>query len=152
MMDIFTTIGTITSVGAFVVSIISLHRSSKVEKLQNEVSKLDVYIKQYELERIKESQEARVEARLIQEGKYHYLEIKNEGKGTASNIDYSIKGAEEFAHFFKKEKTPFPKLEQGRSYKELVTVCMGFPSVVEIITNWKDAKGNECNKANFIEY
>ena len=82
MIEIFTAIGSIAAAGALVVSIVSLVKSSKVEKLQKEVSELDSRLKQYELENIEKNREACVEARLVKDGKSHYLKIFNKERLT----------------------------------------------------------------------
>lgn len=152
MIEAFTAVGSIAAVGALVVSIVSLIKSSKVEKLQKEVSELNSRLKRYELENIEKNREACVEARLMEDGKRHYLKIFNKGEGTAYDIDYTINGARECSSCFQRDKTPFPKLEQHGSYEEHVMTFMGFPPMVEITTSWKDEEGNKQSKVNYVTY
>lgn len=150
MTTLFTAIGAIAAVGALIVSIVSLCKSSKIEKIQKEVSELDARLKQYELEEVEKGREACIEARLVHDGKRHYLKVFNKGEGTAFDIDYSIPDDYKCANCFGREKTPFPKLEHHDSYEEFVVVYMGFPAMVELITHWKDEDGNEHSKVNYV--
>lgn len=152
MIEIFTAIGSFAAVGALVVSIVSLAKSSKVEKLQKEVSELDSRLKQYELENVEKNREACVEARLVKDGKGHYLKVFNKGEGVALNVNYLVDSTCEYATCFRKDKTPFPRLEQHGSYEEHVMVFMGFPSMVEVTTTWKDENGNDHSKVNYVTY
>lgn len=135
---------------AFIVSIIAMKKASKSEELQDKVNELELQIKQYEIEKIKEEKDAAntscVEARVITIGKgKHRMKVWNSGNATVYNVTASFDG-EPGIIIMDREKQPFDELEAGKNY-ELVLVAYGHhDSKFKIITEWEDKEGQKYSK------
>lgn len=141
----------ILAAAAFIVSVISLNRTSKAQDLQDRVNELELQIKQNEVARIeKEKEEASlscVEARIIKIGKGKYrLKVWNSGRAAAYNVSAKFDGNSNiFIH--DRDMQPFEELESGKSYDLVLMVFDGSASKCKIITEWTDAEGQKHSKS-----
>lgn len=147
--DISTLIGDAIALAALVVSIISLIKSGKTEKIQAEVTAIDAKLKKYELTDAEEGRDACVEARLVSIGKNHRLRIYNKGKAPARQIDYEIED-QSISGFFFKEHVPFPELGYHDHFDETVIIVMGFPAVFDVKVSWVDCENNPHSKVSHV--
>ena len=89
----------VVPIAALGLSIISLHRSSRIAKVENKLKEYDLLLKEYELEKIEHEKQKEIEqknkadvkARIykISDRKYK-IKIYNCGEGIAYNVDYRI--------------------------------------------------------------
>lgn len=141
---------------SLLVSIISLSKSSKAQRLQNKVNELELKIKQNEIEKIaKEKEEAGlacVEARFITVGKgKHRLKVWNSGNTTAYNVTARFDGDVGIL-IMDQEKQPFEELEPRKSYELVLITHNGSASKFRIITEWTDAEGKPYIKAQMGDF
>lgn len=141
---------------SLLVSIISLSKSSKAQRLQNKVNELELKIKQNEIEKIaKEKEEAGlacVEARFITVGKgKHRLKVCNSGNTTAYNVTARFDGDVGIL-IMDQEKQPFEELEPRKSYELVLITHNGSASKFRIITEWTDAEGKPYIKAQMGDF
>ena len=145
----------VVPIAALGLSIISLHRSSRIAKVENKLKEYDLLLKEYELEKIEHEKQkkqkeieqknkADVKARIykISDRKYK-IKIYNCGEGIAYNVDYRI--PEEYQIICMKEVVPFEILNPGCNFEEYVVIHMHSSKKYKVITSWKDSKGNECS-------
>lgn len=135
---------------SLLVAIISLIKSSKAQRLQNNVNELEFKIKKNELERIAKEKEAAslacVEARFITVGKgNHRLKVWNSGNATAYNVTARFDGDVGII-IMDREKQPFEELEARKSYELVLITHSGSASKFKIITEWADANGEPHTK------
>ncbi|MDE6208412.1 MAG: hypothetical protein K2M73_01910 [Lachnospiraceae bacterium] len=141
-------------IAALGISIISLHKSRRVTKLENKLKEYDLRLKEYEIEKIEsERQEkqkeielknkADVRARIykISDGKYK-IKVYNCGQGVAYNVDYEI--PDEYQIVYMKEVTPFEILNPGCNFEEHVVIHMQSSKKYKVIIKWNDVNGKEC--------
>ena len=132
------------------IAIISLIKSSKAQRLQNQVNELELKIKQNELDRIAKEKEAEslayVEARFITVGKgKHRLKVWNSGNATAYNVTARFDG-DVGIMIMDNEKQPFEELEARKSYELILVTYPGSASKFKIITEWSDVNGKKYTK------
>lgn len=135
---------------ALLVSIISLIKSNKAQKLQNKLNELDCKIKEYELSKIEEnkakSSESCVEARMVHIAKgKNRLKIWNSGNTTAYNVNATIQ-KDSNIFLIDREKLPFEQLEPQKSFEIVAVVSMNSASKFYITTEWTDEEGNQKTK------
>lgn len=129
---------------ALLLSIISLCKSAKGQKLQIRVSELELKLKQYEVAELEkkkaEADLACIEARVINisSGKYR-LKVWNSGKATAYKATASI--GKEANLMIMGSKMPFDFLDAGKSFEEHLVVHGGTADKFMITTAWEDADG-----------
>lgn len=136
------------ALGGFVVAIVSLVKSSKISELQARVAKLDEALKEYELATLEEGRSACVKVRLIKVGEHRHLRFWNDGKETAYDVDYVV--PDELRGLIFRRKAPFAFLEHLGSFDESLVTYFGIPSAFEVITKWRDAKGEEHTRKNMV--
>ena len=134
----------IMPIAAFLLSVIALIKTNKVSKMEEKINEYDLKLKQYELEKIeqeKKTNEALVEARIINisKGKYK-IKVWNSGNADAYNVDYDI--PPEFQIILTKRVTPFEILEAGQNFEEYVIIHMSSEKKYKVITSWRDKDGN----------
>lgn len=140
----------VVPIAALGLSIISLHRLSRIAKVENKLKEYDLCLKEYELEKIEHEKQKEIEqknkadvkARIykISDGKYK-IKIYNCGEGTAHNVDYKI--PKEYQIICMKEVVPFEILNPGCNFEEHVVIHMQSSKKYKVTTSWKDSKGNE---------
>lgn len=134
---------------ALLLSIISLCKSSKGQKLQVRVSELELKLKQYEVAEIEkkkaEADLACIEARVmkISSGKYR-LKVWNSGQATAYKVSVIVDKNDNL--MIMGSKMPFDFLEAGKSFEEHLIVHMGTADKFMITTAWEDADGQAHQK------
>lgn len=141
---------------SLIVSIVSLCKSSKAQRLQNKVNELELKLKQNELDRIaKEQAEAEltcVEARFITVGKGKYrLRVWNSGNATAYNVTARFEGDVGIS-ILDQGKQPFEELDAGKNYELVLLAYMGSASKFRIITEWSDASGERHSKSQMGDF
>lgn len=144
------------SVLAFVFSIVAMKKTSKSEELQDKVNVLELQIKQYEIEKIKEEKEtvntSYVEARFITVGKgKHRLKVWNSGNATAYNVSARFDGDVGII-IMDRDKQPFEELEARKSYELVLVTHGGSASKFRIITEWTDAEGKQHTKTQMGDF
>ena len=136
----------IMPIASFFISFIALWKTRKVEKLESKIREYDAFIKEAEVERIREERSRKpspqIDARItkISKGSYR-LYIFNKGDGDAYNVDYKIKenvGIRTLGNI-----TPFEKLEPGNHFEEPVIVAWGGSSKFRICLSWEDESGEK---------
>lgn len=138
--------GLILSGVSIVIAVISFIKSSKAQKLQNNVNELDARIKEYELEKIEqektEAASSVIKARAIKIGKSNYrLKIYNAGNTIAYNV--SAKIPNEYKVMIINNKMPFEELEPQNGFEECIVVHMGSSPKFKVELNWQDSNGCE---------
>lgn len=132
---------------SILIALISLLQSSKNQTLQNQVNDIELKIKEYELEKIKEQEKETsvVEARIINisKGKYR-LKVWNSGNTTAYSINVHLNDDANIIIF--RDKLPFDELEPNKNFELPIAVHMGSAPKFKIITEWKDVNGKEFKK------
>lgn len=136
-------------VSALILSIISLFKSSKGQKLQDRVNELEIRIKQYELTELdrkkSEASMACVEARVINISRGNYrLKVWNSGKARALNVTASVDKNANL--IFIDSKMPFDFLDGGKNFEVHLIVHSGTADKFKIITNWEDEAGQQHQK------
>lgn len=141
--------GIVISFGALVVSVVSVVKSSKAEKLQSELAALDAKLKALELADAEERRAACVEARLIKIGKDRRLRFCNVGKGVAKDVDFDVID-ERVANLVLRDHVPFPELEHQGSFDEALLVTFGIPPVFDVNVKWTDSAGERQSKVSHL--
>ena len=142
---------------SLLVAIISLFKSSKAQRLQNnKVNELELKIKQDELDKIaKEKEDAElacVEARFITVGNgKHRLKVWNSGNATAYNVSARFDG-DVGIMIMDQEKQPFEELEARKSYELVLITHNGSASKFKIVTKWTDSSGNQHTKTQMGDF
>ena len=140
---------------AIALSIVSLHESRKINKVQMRLNEMEEELKKYELEKIEKEREAVnkpiVEARIynVSKGKYR-LKIWNSSQATAYDVDFEV--PEELKGLVCKDKVPFEVLEAGKSFEEYITFYYGTPPKFTVKTTWKNASGEKCEKEQLVTF
>lgn len=135
---------------SLVIAIIAFVKSSKAEKLQTRINEMELKLKEYELEKIRQEQEAAtlacVEARVISIGqRKHKLKVWNSGNAPAYNVVAKFDGDPQII-MLDDGKQPFDVLESNKNYEISLITCYGSASKFKIITEWIDDKGNHQSK------
>jgi hypothetical protein len=134
---------------ALILSIISLVRTRKVGKLEQQIREYDAIIKKAEAEKIvKESlakPRADIDARVTKVSKNHYkLYVFNKGDGRAYDVDYSFEEGSS-VHSIKRI-TPFEELNPGDHFEEPAIVMLsGSGPKFKITLSWRDEDGEKCS-------
>lgn len=134
---------------ALLLSIISLCKSAKGQKLQVRVSELELKLKQYEVAELEkrktEADLACIEARVINisQGKYK-LKVWNSGQATAYKVSATVD--QDSNLMIMGSKMPFDFLAAGKSFEEHLIVHMGTADKFKIVTSWEDASEQEHQK------
>ncbi len=141
---------------SLLIAVISLVKSSKAQRLQNQVNQLELKIKEYELERISKEKEnadrACVEARFITVGKgKHRLKVWNSGDATAYNVTARFDGNVGIM-IMDQDKQPFDELESRKSYELVLVTHNGSASKFRIITEWTDSLGEQHSKTQMGDF
>jgi hypothetical protein len=129
---------------ALLLSVISLCKSAKGQKLQVRVSELELKLKQYEVAELEkkktEADLACIEARVINisQGQYR-LKVWNSGQATAYKVSASVD--KDANLMIMGSKMPFEFLATGKSFEEHLIVHMGTADKFKIVTTWEDAAG-----------
>lgn len=135
---------------SLVIAIIALVKSSKAEKLQTRINEMELKLKEYELEKIRQEQEAAtlacVEARVISIGQgKHRLKVWNSGNAPAYNVVAKFDGDPRII-ILDDKKQPFDVLEAKKNYEIVLITHGGSAHKFRIITEWIDEKGNHHSK------
>lgn len=136
-------------IAAFLLSLLALYKSNKVNKMERQLKEYDLRLKEYELEKIEkqknEKKEACIEARIVKisSGKYK-IKVWNSGTAPAYNVDYDI--PLEYQIILVKRVTPFEILEPGQNFEEHVVIHMQSENKYKVVTTWEDKDGNEFEK------
>ncbi len=141
--------GLLISLGALVVSVVSMVKSSKAEKLQSKVAELDARLKALELAEAEEGRAACVEARMIKIGKKCKVRFCNVGKSPARNVEFEVLDERSKGLFFG-DHVPFPELEYQKSFDETVIAAFGIPAVIDIKVKWLDEDGVPHSKVSHL--
>lgn len=134
---------------ALLLSIVSLCKSAKGQKLQNRVSELELKIKEYEVAEVEKKKTeaglACVEARVIHisSGKYK-LKVWNSGQATAYKASAIIDKNANL--MIMSSKMPFEFLDAGKNFEEHLIIHGGTARKFLIITTWEDADGQPHKK------
>ena len=140
---------------AITLSIVSLHESRKINKVQLRLNEMEEELKKYELEKIEKEREAGnkpvVEARIynVSKGKYR-LKIWNSSQATAYDVDFEV--PEELKNLVYKDKVPFEVLEAGKSFEEYITFYYGTPPKFTVKTTWKNVSGEQYEKEQLVTF
>ena len=140
---------------AIALSIVSLHESRKINKVQMRLNEMEEELKKYELEKIEKEREAVnkpiVEARIynVSKGKYK-LKIWNSSQATAYDVDFEV--PEELKNLVYKDKVPFEVLEAGKSFEEYITFYYGTPPKFTVKTTWKNVSGEQYEKEQLVTF
>lgn len=136
----------IMPISSFFISLFALWKTKKVEKLESKIREYDAFIKEAEVERIKEERAKKpspqIDVRITKISKGNYrLYVFNKGDGVAYNVDYKI---EESAGILTLGNiTPFEKLEPGNHFEEPVVVTWGGSTKFRIYLSWEDENGKK---------
>lgn len=136
---------------SLIVAIVSLAKSSKTQKIQNQLNSLEVLIKQQELDRLAEEKKIRscVEARVIHISKGNWkLKVWNSGNTTAYNVVATIEENAEVRIF--DSKMPFDELEPNKSFESALLVYMGSSEKFRVTTTWEDENKNTHEKTQVV--
>lgn len=134
---------------ALLLSIVSLCKSGKGQKLQVRVSELELKLKQYEVAELEkkktEADLACIEARVINisQGKYK-LKVWNSGQATAYKVSAAVD--KDANLMIMGSKMPFDFLAAGKSFEEHLIVHGGTADKFKIVTTWEDAAGQSHQK------
>lgn len=148
----------ITYVGplvAIALSIVSLHESRKINKVQLRLNEMEEELKKYELEKIEKEREAVnkpiVEARIynVSKGKYR-LKIWNSSQATAYDVDFDV--PEELKGLVYKDKVPFEVLQAGKSFEEYIMFHYGTPPKFTVKTTWKNVSAEKYEKEQWVTF
>ena len=140
---------------AIALSIVSLHESRKINKVQLRLNEMEEELKKYELEKIEKEREAVnkpiVEARIynVSKGKYR-LKIWNSSQASAYDVDFEV--PEELKGLVYKDKVPFDVLEAGKSFEEYITFYYGTPPKFTVKTTWKNVSGEQYEKEQWVTF
>lgn len=134
---------------ALLLSIVSLCKSAKGQKLQNRVGELELKLKEYEVAQLKKKETAAntacIEARIINisSGKYR-LKVWNSGQTTAYNVKAVIDSSANLMII--SSKMPFEFLDAGKNFEEHLIIHGGTADKFLITTTWEDADGQTHTK------
>lgn len=134
---------------AILLSIVSLCKSAKGQKLQARVSELELKLKQHEVEELEkmktEADLACVEARVINisQGKYK-LKVWNSGQATAYKVLAIVD--KDANLMIMSSKMPFDFLEAGKNFEEHLIIYNGTANKFKIVTSWEDSAGQSHQK------
>jgi len=140
----------IIPIAAFVVSLISLHKTRKISELEKKITEYDAFIKENEVQKILEEKskkpEAQIDARVTTISKnQHRIYVYNKGTANAYNIDYKLDKGSCIIPI--NPVTPFEVLEPGGHFEEPVAVVMsGSGPKYKITLYWEDGDGNKKQK------
>lgn len=135
------------------ISIIALHKTRRVRKIEDKLREYDLFIKEYEVEKIKretrdeqrkkeEECKADVKARIYRISSDRYrIKVYNTGKGIAYNVNYDI--SKEYQIILHKNIVPFEILNPGCNFEEPVTIYNGSSRKYKVNIFWEDADGNK---------
>lgn len=142
-------IAIVISAISLLLAIVSFVFSLPAQKLQNKINKLELQLKEYELNQIKNEskKEACIQARVIKisSGKYR-LKVWNSGNADAFDISVHF---EEGTNIMigDQEKIPFDVLEENKSFELWLIVHSGSARKFRIVTEWRDTEGNTHSKS-----
>ena len=139
----------IVATASLLIAIISLIKSAKAQKLQNKINKIELSIKQHELDKIAiekaEATRSCVEARVIQISNNKWkLKVWNSGNVKVFNVNAILEDGSEI--IMVDSKMPFDELEPNKSFEEHLIVHMGSARKFKITTSWTDEQGNKQEK------
>ena len=142
-------IAIVISAISLLLAIVSFVFSLPAQKLQNKINKLELQLKEYELNQIinESKKEACIQARVIKisSGKYR-LKVWNSGNADAFDISVHF---EEGTNIMigDQEKIPFDVLEENKSFELWLIVHSGSARKFRIVTEWRDTEGNTHSKS-----
>ena len=130
---------------SLIIAIFALYKSSKAEKLQAQLNKMELQLKKYELEKIDaEKRDALlscVEARVVKIGKGRYkMKIWNSGNTVAYDVTANFVGNPNII-ISDEKKQPFEILEPKKNYELNLLVHCGSARKFCVKTEWKDENG-----------
>lgn len=145
----------ILSAISLIIAAISLYRSSKAQKLQNEINRLELIIKKGELAELKkqelEANTSCVEARIVKMGRGQYrMKVWNSGKVTVTNVNAKFVEDTKII-MFDQEKMPFEELEPQKSFELGLLTYAGSSRKAKVQTEWNDSKGNYHSKQQIVD-
>lgn len=134
---------------ALLLSVVSLCKSAKGQKLQFRVNQLELELKQYEVAELEkkktEADLACIEARVINISQSKYeLKVWNSGQATAYKVSATVDNSAKL--MFMSSKMPFEFLEAGKNFVEHLIVHDGTADKFKIVTTWEDADGQPHQK------
>lgn len=140
--------GLIVATLSLIVACISFFKSSKAQKIQNQVAELDSKIKQYELDKIEQAKAEEnfscVKARVVKIGKNYRLKIWNAGNTTVYNVSAEIEDGASV--FMIKSKMPYEELEPQNGFEEVLVTHSGTSPKFKITTKWEDHQHKSCER------
>lgn len=146
--------GALTISGVSVlIAIISLFKSSKVQKLQYKNSKLEYDLKKYELDKMNAekagSNKAHIEARIcnIAKGKYK-MKVWNSGDAIAYNVNVVLDEGTNL--IMVGDLLPFEELAPGKSFEIPIAVHFGTARKFYVTMKWNDSDRNEIENKQMV--
>ena len=144
----------VVALGALIVSVWSLHKTSRFNARQNELADTTERLNQLLIDRESAeglaSKKADLSANLYQASKNNYrLKVFNRGKGTAENVRLVDLATEDDSFLIQRDiehKFPVPILEQHQSVELIAAIHMGSPSRTHIKLIWDDNTGQNHEK------
>lgn len=138
---------------SLILSIVSLVGALKSQHLQNRVNKIEIKLKEYQLEATEKEQlkVPVVEARIIHIIKNQYrIKVWNSGNGIAKNV---VASWDEISGiiYFDRAKMPFELLEPQKSFELTISAYDGAPSKLCITTEWENEQGERHTKKQWCD-
>lgn len=143
----------ILSVISIFLAVVSLIKSSKVQKLQPKLNELELELKKYAIEKINMEKEQLkktcVEARIIAvASNKHKIKVWNSGNTLANDVEIEI---DENAGIIILENIfPYEELDIGKSFDVAIITHYGSARKFYITTKWKDAEGLSQSKRQLV--
>ncbi len=149
-MGLISVITIIVPIISLAVSVISLVLSIRSYSMQNRINKIELQLKEHDLNKIKieeqHSTETCVEARIIDVGnKKHKLRVWNSGNCPVYEV-CAVLSDEAPVIVTEKDMMPFEILEPKKCFDVPVIKYYGTSRKFEITTKWKDEEGKEYAK------
>lgn len=143
------------ALAALVLSVISFVKSSKAEKLQQQVNELELIINQNEVEKIEQEKAqasvSKVEAQVFSLGRgKHGLRVSNLSDVPVYNVTAQIvEGNDVF--IMDREKQPFEELSPHTKYDLIISCYDSGASKIRVGIEWYDADGSARNNTQWCD-
>lgn len=140
--DIGSIVSAVVALGAFVVALVSLHKTNKFGETTDRLNRMLI---DREAAETASTKKAEVSANLYQRGKSDYrLKVFNKGKGVARNVtitDLMPAGERLLLSDEIAEKFPVPILEQHQSLELIANIHLGSKLRTHVRLRWEDDTG-----------